>query len=418
MPGGILTAVLLEVSSAAVTYNVAARVDSRVRSNEAVTEDAPSIAGDTDITPTLGLELREGNTSLQLDYAPRISLREITVQPRTEIQHMGRLAANWRPERGLTLRLGEELVLGSVNLFTTDVTPLPDTGTTDPDGPLRPPEDGGPLQPLPQTDTVYFLSSATTLTATTGWLGRRWNLSGSTGFSISGGLDGAAREAVPMQYGPRFDVSLSHALSSLSAITTSAAVNYSRFSTGANNTVVTLTESWGSRLDRRTSLQAGAGVSVVHSLEAPTNDGTDGGDPAAAPDAPRTELLPNLTFSVGHRIPSRTADFNGTLAVRVTPFVDRLTGRVYPRADFTLSGTWALGPRVRVSPSAGTAFAVGGASGDRIVTGGMTASWILTRWISVDGDMRATSSRSPELPAARLNWAASLGLSVRQTGIL
>ncbi|MFP2927425.1 exopolysaccharide export protein EpsX [Pyxidicoccus sp. 3LG] len=414
MLGAALTAVLLEVSSAAVTYGAAVRVDSRVRSNEDVAEDAPSVAGDTDITPTLGLELRDGNINLQLEYAPRISLREVTVQPRTEIQHMARLAGNWRPERGLSFRLSEELVLGSVNLFTTDLTPLPDTGGDDPDGPLRPPDGGGPLQPLPEADTVYFLSSATTLTAETGWLGRRWQLSGSTGFSISGGMDGPAREAVPMQYGPRFDASLSHALSSLSAITTSAAVAHSRFSTGANNTVLTLTESWGQRVDRRTSLEAGAGVSLVRALEAPAEEPVEG-EPA---EGPRTELLPNLTFAVGHRIPSRTADFNGRLGVRVTPFVDRLTARVYPRADLTLTGAWALGPRVRLSTTAGTAFAVGGATGDRIVSGGVTASWILTRWMSVDADTRSTWSRSPELPAARLTWAASLGLSVRQTGIL
>ncbi len=417
MLGAALTVALLEASSASVTYNVSVRADSRVRSNEDVAEDAPSVAGDTDITPTLGLEIREGNTALLLDYAPRISLREITAQPRTEVQHMGRLAADWRPARGLSLRLGEELVLGSVNLFTTDVLPLPDTDGTDPDGPLRPPEDGGPLQPLPEADTVYFLSSATTLTANTGWLGRRWNLSSSAGFSISGGLDGPAREAVPMQYGPRFDVSLSHALSSLSAMTTSVAVAHSRFSTGANNSVLTLTEAWGQRVDRRTSLEGGLGVSLVSALEAPAED-----DPTTEPvegsDAPRTELLPNLTFAVGHRIPSRTADFYGRVGVRVTPFVDRLTGRVYPRADVTVSGAWALGPRVRLSTTAGTAFAVGGASGDQIVTGGVTASWILTRWVSVDADLRSTHSRSPELPAARLNWAASLGLSVRQTGIL
>ncbi|MCP3137195.1 exopolysaccharide export protein EpsX [Pyxidicoccus xibeiensis] len=414
MLGAALTAVLLEVSSAAVTYGVAARVDSRVRSNEDPAEDAPSVAGDTDVTPTLGLEVRDGNTSLQVEYAPRISLREVTVQPRTEVQHMARLAGNWRPERGLSFRLGEELVLGSVDLFTTDVLPLPDPGGDEPDGPLRPPDGGGPLQPLPTEDTVYFLSSATTLNVDTGWLGRRWQLSGSTGFSISGGLDGPAREAVPMQYGPRFDVSLSHALSSLSAITTSVAVAHSRFSTGANNTVLTLTEAWGQRVDRRTSLEAGVGVSLVRALEAPPEEPVEG---EAAPE-PRTELLPNLTFAVGHRIPSRTADFNGRVGVRVTPFVDRLTARVYPRADLTLSGTWALGPRVRVSTTAGTAFAVGGASGDRIVSGGVTASWILTRWMSVDADTRSTWSRSPELPTARLTWAASLGLSVRQTGIL
>ncbi|MCK8499734.1 exopolysaccharide export protein EpsX [Myxococcus fulvus] len=410
MLGAALTAMWLEVCGASVSYTASVRVDSRVRSNEDPAEDAPTLAADTDFTPILGLERREGNTSLQLDYAPRISLREVTARARTEIQHIGRFAALWRPERGLSFRLSEELVLGSVNLLTLDALPSLDPDPIDPDGPIRPPQGGGPLQPLPEADTVHFLSSATSLTGETGWLGRRWQLSGTTGFTVSGGLDGPAREAVPLQYGPRLDVSLSHALSPLSAITTSAAATYARFSTGANNTVVTLTESWTGRMTRRTGLEAGVGASIVHTVTAP------GG---VEPDpAPRTEVLPNLTLAVGHRIPSRTADFDGRLGVRVSPFTDRLTARVYPRADLTATGTWALGPRVRVGTTAGTAFAVGGATGDRLVSGGVTASWILNTWMSVDADTRGTWSRSPELPAARFQWAAVLGLSLRQTGIL
>ncbi|NVJ20248.1 MULTISPECIES: exopolysaccharide export protein EpsX [Myxococcus] len=418
MLGAALTAMWLEVSSTAITYTASMRVDSRVRSNEDVAQDAPSIAGDTDFTPIIGLERREGNTTLQLDYAPRISLREVTAEARTEVQHVGRFAALWRPERGLSFRLSEELVVGSVNLLTTDALPIFEPDPIDPDGPLRPPVGGGPLQPLPEADTVHFLSSATSLTGETSWLGRRWQLSATTGFSVSGGLDGPAREAVPLQYGPRLDTSLSHALSSLSALTTSAAVTHARFSTGANNTVVTLTESWTRRMTRRTSLEAGAGASIVRSLTAAgvDPDPEPGGE---TPDTgPRTELLPNLTLAVGHRIPSRTADFDGRVGVRVSPFTDRLTARVYPRADLTVTGTWALGPRVRVSTTGGTAFAVGGATGDRLVSGGVTASWILNSWMSVDADTRGTWSRSPELPAARFQWAAALGLSLRQTGIL
>ena len=417
MLGAALTAALLEVSSAAVTYSVAVRTDSRVRSNETAAEGAPSVAGDTDIAPTLGLEVREGNAALQVDYSPRISLREVTAAPRTELSHTGRLAGVWRPERGLSLRLSEELTLGSVNLLITDVVPLPDPGGQEPDGPLTPPVGGGPLQPLPTEDTVYFLSSATTLTADTNRLGRRWNLAGSTGFNISGGLNGEARVAVPLQYGPRFDMSLSHALSSRSAITTAASVTHSRFSTGANATVVTLTEAWGQRLDRHTSLEGGAGVALARGVAAPDDEAPPGEEAPATPE-PTVALLPYLTFGVGHRIPSREADFYGRAGVRVTPFVDRLTGRVYPRADLTVNGTWLMGPRVRLSTSAGTAFAVGGATGDRIVSGGFTASWDLARWVTVDADTRGTWSRSPDSPTARLGWAATLGLSVRQTGIL
>jgi len=413
--GTVLTVAWLEVSSASVSYATAARVDSRVRSNEAPSPDAPRVAGDTDVTPLLGLEIRDGNAALQVEYAPRISLREVTARARTELQHTGRLAGLWQPARGLSLRLTEELVLGSVNLLTADLGALPGGPGSEPGGQQPPPGSGGPLQPLPQADTVYFLSSATTLTADTGWLGRRWNLTGSGGFSISGGLDGPAREAVPLQYGPRADASISHALSPLSALTTSAAFSYARFSTGANNTIVTLREAWGHRVDRRTALEAGAGVSVVRSLPMPPAEG----EPEPGPlDGPRTELLPNLNLGVSHRIPSRTADFNGRADLRLVPFTDRLTARVYPRADLTLTGTWALGPRVQVSAIGGGATAVGGSSGDSILSGGLTGSWILTRWVSVDTDLRGTWSRSPELPTARLTWAATLGLSVRQTGIL
>jgi hypothetical protein len=217
-----------------------------------------------------------------------------------------------------------------------------------------------------------------------------------------------------LQYGPRFDVSLSRALSPLSAITTAVGVSQSRFSTGANNTVVTLTENWGQRVSRVTSLEAGFGASLVRAQEAPPAEPVEG----EAPEGPTVGVIPNLTLGIGHRVPSRTADFTGRLGVRLSPFVDRLTGRVYPRADVTASGTWALGPRVRVSPSLGTAFAVGGASGDTIVSGGLTGSWTISRVVSVDADIRSTRSRSPDLPAAQLNWAATLGLTVRQTGIL
>lgn len=416
MLGVALTVALLEVSSASVTWTVAARADSRMRSNDVADEGAPSVAGDTDVVPTLGLELREGNTSLQVEYGPRISVRELTARTRTEVQHVGRLAGNWRPERGLSLRLTEELVLGSVNLLTLDVAPLPDPGGETPEDPLPPPEVVDPLQPLPQADTVYFLSSTTMLTADTTWLGRRWRLSGSTGFNVSGGLDAPARETVPLQYGPRFDVSLSRALSPLSALTTAASVTHSRFSTGANATVLTLTEAWGRRLSRRTFLEAGAGVSVTRALEAP-DETEPGEEPAPAPE-PTLGLLPTVTLGVGHRVPSRAADFNGQLGLRLTPFVDRLTGQVYPRADLTATGTWALGPRLRVSTSAGTAFAVGGTSGDRLVSTGVAASWTLSRWVILDVDTRGTRSRSPDLPSARLSWAASVGLTVRQTGIL
>ncbi|RKH53735.1 exopolysaccharide export protein EpsX [Corallococcus aberystwythensis] len=433
-----LASLWLEVASASVTYSAAARVDTRARSMEAqATGEATSpFAADMDLVPTVGLKYDDGSAVASVEYAPRISFREATTNPRTEVQHVGRLLGDWRPERGLTLHGTQEFVLGQVNLFTN--LPLGGVPGDDPAVPGDTPVPDVPIQPLPEgVDTVFFLSSLTTLAAETVWLGPGWRLSGSAGFSASGGLDDTAKEAVPFQYGPRAQLSLGYAPAPRHTLATTVGYTDSRFSTGARATVTTLTGAWTHRLDRRTSLEAGVGVGVAYSVRATEDAAPDDPEtPGATPSggrrlttlqvgetpvvepAQRLELLPDLTLAVSHRVPSRVADFNGRLSARVTPFVDRLTGLVYPRADLTLNGTWALGPRFRLSGTAGSAFAVGGAVGDRQVVGGVGAGWTLNRWVTLEADTRTAWTRSPDVEAARMVWSATLGLTVQKTGIL
>ncbi|MBN9681478.1 MULTISPECIES: exopolysaccharide export protein EpsX [unclassified Corallococcus] len=435
-----LASLWLEVASASVTYGAAARVDTRARSMDAqATGEAVSpLAADMDIVPTVGLKYDDGSAVASVEYAPRISFREATTNPRTEVQHVGRLLGDWRPSRGLTLHGTQEFVLGQVNLFTN----LPLGGSLDDDPAVPGDTPATPIQPLPEgVDTVFFLSSLTTLAAETVWLGPGWRLSGSAGFSASGGLDDTAKEAVPFQYGPRLQLSLGNSPAPRHTLSTTVAYSDSRFSTGARASVTTFTGGWTHRLDRRTAVEAGVGVGVAYSVRATEEDPTEdpdvtgvtpaaaslglrrlttfqvGGTPVEDP-AQRLELLPDLTLAVSHRVPSRTADFNGRLAARVTPFVDRLTGLVYPRADLTLNGTWALSPRFRFSGTGGGAFAVGGAVGDRQVVGGVGAGWTVNRWVTLEVDTRAAWTRSPDVEAARTVWSATLGLTVQKTGIL
>ncbi|WP_375742661.1 hypothetical protein NR800_27650 [Corallococcus interemptor] len=430
-----LASVWLEVAAASVTYGAAARVDTRARSMDAQATGGPvaPLAADMDIVPTVGLKYDDGSAVAQVQYAPRISFREATTAPRTEVQHVGRLLGDWRPSRGLTLHGTQEFVLGQVNLFTN--LPLGGSLDDDPTAPGDTPATDIPIQPLPEgVDTVFFLSSLTTLAAETVWLGPGWRLSGSLGFSASGGLDDTAKAAVPFQYGPRAQVSLGHSPAPRNTLSTTLAFSDSRFSTGARASVTTFTGGWTHRLDRRTAVEAGVGVGVAYSVRATAEDTPDapdatpsggrrlttlqvGGAPVEDP-AQRLELLPDLTLAVSHRVPSRTADFNGRLAARVTPFVDRLTGLVYPRADLTLNGTWALSPRFRFSGTGGGAFAVGGAVGDRQVVGGVGAGWTVNRWVTLEVDTRAAWTRSPDVEAARTAWSATLGLTVQKTGIL
>ncbi|MCY1041046.1 hypothetical protein OV208_06925 [Corallococcus sp. bb12-1] len=439
MLDAVLTSLWLEVASANVSYAVQARVDTRMRSMEAQAtgESVPPVAGDMDLVPTLGLKFDDGNAVGSLEYAPRISFREATTNPRTEVQHVGRLLGDWRPSRGLTLHGTQEFVLGQVNLFTN----LPLGGSVD--DPLGDPIPGDvvvdvPIQPLPEgVDSVFFLSSLTTLAAETVWLGRGLSLSGSAGFSASGGLDATAQEAVPFQYGPRGQAALGWSPAPRHTLAATVGVTDSRFSTGARATVSTLTGAWTHRVDRRSAVEVGVGVGVAYSMRATEEAAPDEALPGVTPaggrrlttfqvgvtppeEEPlaRLDLLPDLTLAWTYRVPSRVADFNSRVAARVTPFVDRLTGLVYPRADVTLNGTWALGPRVRLSATGGGASAVGGAVGDRQVVGGVGASWTVSRWVSLEADTRTAWTRSPDVEAARMVWSATLGLSVRQTGIL
>jgi hypothetical protein len=431
-----LASLWLEVASATVGYGAAARVDTRARSMEQQATGAPvaPVAADMDIVPTVGLTYNAGNLLTRLEYAPRISFREATTAPRTEVQHVGRLLTDWRPDRGLTLHGTQEFVLGQVNLFTN----LPLGGGVD--DPLAPGDTpvNVPIQPLPQgVDTVFFLSSLTTLAAETVWLGPGWRLSGSASFSASGGLDETARTAVPFQYGPRGQVALGVSPAPRHTLASTLAFTDSVFSTGARATVTTLTGAWTHRLTRFTALEAGVGAGVAYSLRATEpadGGGADGqgvtpaggrrlgtlqvGAPPQEEPLARLEVLPDLTLAATQRVPSRVADFNGRLSARVTPFIDRLTGLVYPRADLTLNGNWALGPRFRVSGTAGSAFAVGGAVGDRQVVGGVGAGWVMNRHLTLEVDTRAAWTRSPDVEAARTVWSATLGLTVQKTGIL
>lgn len=399
MLGGALTAGLLTVATAAVDYEAHLRAHTRARTATGAERLTASVAGDVELQPTLRVHAEEQNLEGGLAYAPRLTLRQALGDARTQLLHAGRLQGEWRVRRGLRLTAEEYATYGTVDLFTQLLeTPVPG-------GEGTPPADV-PLEPVP-LGAVRFASSLTTLGWETTSLVPRLRLWGTLGYSVGGGLDGEARTSVPLQYGPRLRVDARYSLTRLDGLTTTATATDSSFSTGARATVVQLEETWERRFSRATEAELGLGLGLAWaraSDEAETRGG----------------VLPGARASLAHRFVSREHPLEARLTTRVAPFVDRLTGGVYPRAEATLLLTWTAAPGVWVYGQGGAARALGGGEqgGDTLALGTLGARWKLARGVNLEADVRGNTLRQPGVrQGERFQWAATLGLAVSHTGM-
>lgn len=404
MLGGALTGCWLAVSAATVDYEAHLRATTRARTATGAETLQASVAGDLELQPTLRLHAQEQNLEGWLSYAPRLTLRQALADSRTQLLHAGRLQGEWRPRLGLRLTAEEYATYGTVDLFTQLLeTPVPGTGGQTPPAEV-------PLQPVPQ-GAVHFASSLTTLGWETTSLAPRLRVWGTLGYLVGGGLDGEARTSVPFQYGPRLRVDARYSLTRLDGLTTTATATDSAFSTGAHATVVQLDETWAHRFSRATEAELGLGLGLGWSR------------PPDGDDAPGIQggVLPGARASVTHRLVSRERPLEARLTTRLAPFIDRLTGGVYPRAEATLLLTWTAAPGLWVFGQGGAARALGGGAqaGDSLVQGALGARWELARGVNLEADVRGNTQRQQQglQQAERFQWAASLGLAVSHSGM-
>ncbi len=402
MTASALLAGWLTVASAA-GYEAHLRGHTRVRSSTGTEQLSSGVASDVELRPTLVVRLEEQNLEGRLAYAPRLTLRQALSAPRTELLHTGRLRGEWRPRRGVRLLAEEYATYGVVDLFTQGLgAPGEGEGSGSP-----PPAPGQvPLEPVPAV-SVRFASSLTTLGVETTALSPRLLLSGSVGWVLSGGLDEEARAVLPFQSGPRLRLDARYDVTRLDGLITTATLTDASFSTGARATVALLEETWAHRFSRATEGALGLGVGLTRAR--------------ASEDAEvRTGALPGAHAWLAHRFDSRDRPLNGRLSARLAPFIDRLTGAIYPRAELTLLMTWEATRGVWVYGQGGAARALGSGpqAGDSLVQGSIGARWLLAPGVNLEGDIRANHVRQQnEQRSERFQWAATLGLSVSHSGI-
>ena len=400
MLASALTGCWLTVSAAAVDYEAHLRAHTRARTATGAERTQASVAQDVELQPTLRVHAQEQNLEGWLAYAPRLTLRQAFGDSRTQLLHAGRLQGEWRVRRGLRLTAEEYATYGTVDLFTQLLeTPVPGTGGQ------TPPADV-PLEPVP-LGAVHFASSLTTLGWETTSIAPRLRVWGTLGYSVGGGLDGEARTSVPLQYGPRLRVDARYNLTRLDGLTTTATATDSSFSTGARATVVQLDETWAHRFSRATEGELGLGLAMAWARAEEDAEARGG-------------VLPGARASLAHRFVSREHPLEARLTTRVAPFIDRLTGGVYPRAEATLLLTWTAAPGVWVYGQGGAARALGGGEqgGDTLAQGTLGARWELTRGVNLEADVRGNTLRQPGVQQGeRFQWAATLGVAVSHTGM-
>ncbi|XXF78066.1 hypothetical protein P2318_34230 [Myxococcaceae bacterium GXIMD 01537] len=394
MLGAVLTGCWLTVASAGVGYDASLRAHTRARAPTLAERLQGGVATDVEVWPTLALRVKEQALELRLAYSPRLTVRQALGEPRPQLIHEGRLQGDWRVARGLRLLAEQHATYGTVDLFAQA------PGLDTPGG------EGVPLEPVP-AGAVHFASSKTTLGAEATGLHPRLRLSGSVGYLLSGGLDGEARATMPLQRGPRARLDGRWNLSRMDSLTTAATLADSSFSSGARATLVQLDETWLHRFSRATDATLGAGLGVT-SARAAGEESTRGG------------LLPAARASLGHRFHSRERPLEARLNLRVEPFLDRLNGGLYPRAEGTLLVTWTAASGLWLYGQGGGARALGGGpqAGSALALGALGARWSLKRGLNLETDVRGQWLRQPgQQQAERLHWAATFGLSATTTGM-
>ncbi|MFT3710221.1 MAG: hypothetical protein QM817_21550 [Archangium sp.] len=363
-----------------VKYGVGARTELRTRT-PLPGDQGTGITGDLELDPTLDLALLFDTSALAMQYAPTLIWRE----PQTG----GRLLPLQRGRIGFTQKWSKALL----TLTEDGAWGLADIGA------LRNPDDPSQVGQVNAVQTlggVPYLRSATSFTLD-GQVSNRVSLGGGAGFAVSGSPDDGTgttnANAMPLQYGPSGSARVRWLATRIDALTTQSTVFFSRFLTGQEQLVSTLTESWDRQLSRTWSISLAGGAALTREVVTATQmQGTPG---------TYIEILPvgSASSSWGGKFGTQTARLG--VSARLAPFADRFTGFVYERLEGRVQGDWKPGRdwAVTAAGSGALAVAIGRAEqqGDRLVSGEAAVTWTARQWLVLQASARVLWTEQPRL---------------------
>jgi hypothetical protein len=297
---------LLLAAAVSGAVEIADRSEVRVRSQDALT--GPAV--DAETTPTVTVRVRARGWELTLGYLPRFTLRDAARAMDPETLHSGALTAAWHLKR-LTLGARGDFSYGTQSYTSLVLDPGQISGAVS-------------IERLPPSTTVGYVASSAGLTLRYA-ASRRWIARGRFEYALAGGVDASAREALPLQSGPRAEVGAEGALTRKDHLDSAVEISRTTFSSGPEHDVLELSEAWRHALGRTTETTLGGGAALI------SGRGTSGS-------ATRAYAVAHAALAHG----SPTRGLETRLSLRYAPVLDRLSGAVDPRLQASAAATLHL----------------------------------------------------------------------------
>jgi hypothetical protein len=370
------------------SWDAGLRAEGRTQAAGSQPGSALELSEQLEIDPRLGLQLTSGTTRLDVAYLPRLVLQSpAPPSGAASLLHRGELVEEWQTSRTFRLTAREEATWG-----VSDFSPFQqtvDAGSVD-------------LQPVPAQAQKYVQlgsSAGFELDAS-----RRLKLRALAGYQMSGGADPASRTTYPLQHGPELRASSSWVATRLDSLVLNADGSYARFSNDRRVSLVEGSGGWRRQMSRTTQVDAEAGAAWVRAQD--LRSGTE-----------RQSALPLARASLTRRLRT-SSPLEWVATARLAPFVDRLSGTAYERAELDLAAGWEVGRGVALGAWAGAATSVdrGDQRGERVLLFNTFVSYALTEELDLSGGLRGSWQRSTATPNFLPTWGAFAAFAARQRG--
>jgi hypothetical protein len=308
---------------------------SEIRARSPVGSSAPAVLTEVEIDPRGALRVGSRVHSLTLSYEPRLLFSDVTSAPTANLMNNLQARADFQ-------------LAPSVSLFAAE---LASYGRTDFTSLTAPSQTNAAPQSLPSARDLYYLSTSTG--AGLDWrLSRELRAEAQISYQISGGADGHSRPSLPLQRGPQASAALALALSRRDSLVTQLSVVQSEFtnkprpdfSDGSWALAAYALETWRHVLSRAAEARFAAGLGLAQTEDRP--NGLE----------MKTSVLPVGEAGINLRPASMV---QAGLSARAAPFVDRLTGSAYERAEASVDLAVSASPNLQFTGRGGYGRALG-----------------------------------------------------------
>jgi hypothetical protein len=294
------------------------------------------------------------------------------------------LAAEWRWPR-VRLRVNENASYGQLSFESLPVLSTLGTPTPTPTPTGQP----APVQTAAQVpltaQSILYASSDTSVGSTLDV--RPWTLIPRAGYLLTGGVNDAAQQILPLAKGPYVEALADDKLDTRNHVQTYVNASETSFSSGTEDLLLGVEERWRHRWSGKTETMLAGGWYAAR-----TRDAFD------APDVFASDPIAEAEFDHTFLRGVNTADMR--LDVRLAPFINRLTGLVDEQIRGTVAAGWGHRKfKLRAFASAAESTQQGTATSARLGLAEIDAAYKFSEALTVDGGFRALYQEQNSLGA-------------------